>query len=138
GQDENALKEQMREDAGKRVKTNLTLEAIVKAENLDVSDEDVNAELETMAGMYGTDKEQLKQMLGGNLDAIKEDLLFRKAIDFLVENKKTIALLNTKLLRYKKQGARFRTLFFYTMIIVTTKKARIITLFFSNLKVFLV
>jgi len=91
GQDENALKEQMREDAGKRVKTNLTLEAIVKAENLDVSDEDVNAELETMAGMYGTDKEQLKQMLGGNLDAIKEDLLFRKAIDFLVENSKTVA-----------------------------------------------
>jgi trigger factor len=91
GQDENALKEQMREDAGKRVKTNLTLEAIVKAENLDVTDEDVNTELETMAGMYGTDKEQLKQMLGGNLDAIKEDLLFRKAIDFLVDNSKTVA-----------------------------------------------
>ncbi|WP_042146209.1 trigger factor [Paucisalibacillus sp. EB02] len=91
GQDENALKEQMREDAGKRVKTNLTLEAIVKAEKLDVTDEDVNTELENMAGMYGTDTEQLKQMLGGNLDAIKEDLLFRKAIDFLVENSKTVA-----------------------------------------------
>jgi trigger factor len=91
GQDEEALKEQMREDAGKRVKTNLTLEAIVKVENLDVTDEDVNAELETMAGMYGTDTEQLKQMLGGNLDAVKEDLLFRKAIDFLVDNSKTVA-----------------------------------------------
>lgn len=91
GQDEAALKEQMREDAAKRVKTNLTLEAIVKAENLEVTDEDVTAELESMATMYGTDTEQLKQMLGGNTDAIKEDLLFRKAIDFLVDNSKTVA-----------------------------------------------
>src|SRR5690606_6145932 len=91
GQDENALKEQMREDAGKRVKTNLTLEAIIKAENLEVSEEDVNAELENMATMYGTDVEQLKQMLGGNTEAIEEDLKFKKAIDFLVENSKTVA-----------------------------------------------
>jgi trigger factor len=91
GQDEAALKEQMSEDASKRVKTNLTLEAIVKAENLDVSEEDVTAELENMASMYGTDIEQLKQMLGGSADALKEDLLFRKAIDFLVENSKTVA-----------------------------------------------
>ncbi|WP_047985011.1 trigger factor [Ornithinibacillus californiensis] len=91
GQDENALKEQMREDAGKRVKTNLTLEAIVKAENLEVTDEDVKAELENMASMYGVDTEQLTQMLGGNTEAIKEDLLFRKAIDFLVDNSKTVA-----------------------------------------------
>ncbi|MBC5637559.1 trigger factor [Ornithinibacillus sp. BX22] len=91
GQDENALKEQMREDAGKRVKTNLTLEAIVKAENLDVTDEDIKAELENMASMYGVDTEQLTQMLGGNTEPIKEDLLFRKAIDFLVDNSKTVA-----------------------------------------------
>ncbi|MGF7014191.1 trigger factor [Ornithinibacillus bavariensis] len=91
GQDEDALKEQMREDAGKRVKTNLTLEAIIKAESLEVSDEDITAELENMATMYGTDAEQLTQMLGGNTDAIKEDLLFRKAIDYLVDNSKVVA-----------------------------------------------
>lgn len=90
GQDESALKEQMKEDAGKRVKTNLTLETIANVENLEASDEDVQAELENMASMYGTDVEQLKQMLGGNSDAIKEDLKFRKAIDFLVENSKTV------------------------------------------------
>ncbi|GIO27705.1 trigger factor [Ornithinibacillus bavariensis] len=91
GQDEDALKEQMREDAGKRVKTNLTLEAIIKAESLEVSEEDITAELENMATMYGTDVEQLTQMLGGNTDAIKEDLLFRKAIDYLVDNSKVVA-----------------------------------------------
>ncbi|GAA0601311.1 trigger factor [Virgibacillus siamensis] len=90
GQDENALKEQMKDDAEKRVKTNLTLEAIVHAENLEVSDEDVDEELGNMASMYGTEVEQLKQMLGGNTDAIKEDLKMKEAIEFLVDNSKTI------------------------------------------------
>ncbi|WP_174613961.1 trigger factor [Virgibacillus ihumii] len=90
GQDENALKEQMKDDAEKRVKTNLTLEAIVNAENLEVSDEDVDEELGNMASMYGTEVEQLKQMLGGNTDAIKEDLKMKKAIEFLDENSKKI------------------------------------------------
>ncbi len=90
GQDEDALKEQMKEDAQKRVKTNLTLEAIFNAENLEVTEEDVDAELTNMASMYGAEVEQLKQMLGGNADAIKEDLKFKKALDFLVENSKTV------------------------------------------------
>ncbi|MFD1039549.1 trigger factor [Virgibacillus byunsanensis] len=90
GQDEGALKEQMREDATKRVKTNLTLEAIVAKEDLEVTEEDVNAELEKMASMYGAEVEQLKQMLGGNADALKGDLKMRKAIDFLAEQSKTV------------------------------------------------
>lgn len=89
GTDENALREQMKDDAKKRVKTNLTLEAIAIKENLQATDEDVNQELESMASMYQTDVEQLKQMLGGNTDAIKEDLKFKKAIDLLVENSKS-------------------------------------------------
>ncbi|MRH42942.1 trigger factor [Aquibacillus halophilus] len=89
GQDEDALKEQMKEDAGKRVKTNLTLEAIIHEENVEVSDEDVNKELESMASMYQTNVEQLTQMLGGNTGAIKEDLKFKKAIDLLVEHSKS-------------------------------------------------
>ena len=90
GQDENALKEQMKGDAEKRVKTNLTLEAIVNNENIEVTEEDIDAELEKMASMYGTEVEQLKQMLGGNADAIKEDLKFKKAIDFLIEHSKAV------------------------------------------------
>ncbi|SDK41550.1 trigger factor [Sediminibacillus albus] len=89
GTDENALKEQMKEDAEKRVKTNLTLDAIANAEDVQPTDEDVDKELESMASMYQTEVEQLKQMLGGNTDAIKEDLRFKKAIDFLVEHSKT-------------------------------------------------
>lgn len=46
GQDEAALKEQMKDDAGKRVKTSLTLEAIAKAENVEATEEEVKEELE--------------------------------------------------------------------------------------------
>ncbi|WP_368652227.1 trigger factor [Ornithinibacillus sp. 4-3] len=88
GQDEAALKEQMKDDAEKRVKTSLTLEAIVKAEGIEATEEDVNEELASMSEMYGVEVEQLKQMLGGNADQVKSDLQFRKAIDFLVEQSK--------------------------------------------------
>ncbi|MCY9037614.1 trigger factor [Bacillus inaquosorum] len=86
GQDEAALKEQMKEDAEKRVKSNLTLEAIAKAENLEVSDEEVDAELSKMAEAYNMPVENIKQAIGST-DAMKEDLKVRKAIDFLVENR---------------------------------------------------
>ncbi|MGG4491662.1 trigger factor [Metabacillus idriensis] len=90
GQDEDALKEQMKEDASKRVKYNLTLEAIAKAENIEATDEEVDAEIAKMAEMYNMPVENIKQALG-SLEGLKEDLKVRKAIDFLVENSKEIA-----------------------------------------------
>ncbi|MEH6993968.1 trigger factor [Neobacillus drentensis] len=87
GQDENALREQMKEEAVNRVRVALTLEAIAKAENIEASDEDVNAELEKMAGMYNMTVENIKQALGG-LEGIKGDLQKQKAVEFLIENKK--------------------------------------------------
>src|SRR5690625_62549 len=86
GQDEEALKEQMREDAEKRVRSNLTLEAIYNAENLEVTDEDVEKEYEKMAEMYNVDVEKIKQAFGANEDMLKSELIFQKAIDFLVEH----------------------------------------------------
>ncbi|MDJ0287152.1 MULTISPECIES: trigger factor [Bacillus] len=86
GQDEDALKEQMKEDAAKRVKSNLTLEAIAAAEDLQVSDEEVEEELSKMAEAYNMPVENIKQAIGST-EAMKEDLKVRKAIDFLVENR---------------------------------------------------
>lgn len=86
GQDEEALKEQMKEDAAKRVKSNLTLEAIAAAEDLQVSDEEVEEELSKMAEAYNMPVENIKQAIGST-EAMKEDLKVRKAIDFLVENR---------------------------------------------------
>ncbi|MCY7673380.1 trigger factor, partial [Bacillus altitudinis] len=83
---EDALKEQMKEDAAKRVKSNLTLEAIAAAEDLQVSDEEVEEELSKMAEAYNMPVENIKQAIGST-EAMKEDLKVRKAIDFLVENR---------------------------------------------------
>lgn len=90
GQDEEALRTQMKEDAEKRVKMNLTLEAISKAENIEVTDEEASEEVEKMAGMYNMSVDQITQALG-SLEGLKEDLKIRKAIDFLVENSKDVA-----------------------------------------------
>lgn len=90
GQDEAALREQMQADAEKRVKTNLVLEAIVAAENIEVSEDDLNAEYENIAQMYQTSVEDVKKMFGAN-NYVAEDLKFKKAIDFLVENSKVSA-----------------------------------------------
>lgn len=90
GQSEDDLKEQMKEDAEKRVRMNLTLEAVANAENLEASEEDVNKELEQMAEMYQVEVDKIKEMIGGNLENIKNDLKVRKAVDFLIENSKTV------------------------------------------------
>lgn len=87
GTDEAKLKEQMKDDALARVKTNLVLEAVIKAENVEVSDEDVEAEITKMAEMYKMPVDAVKQALG-NLSSVKEDLNVRKAIDLLVASSK--------------------------------------------------
>ncbi|MDQ0270016.1 trigger factor [Cytobacillus purgationiresistens] len=90
GQDEAALREQMQTDAQKRVRVNLTLEAIAKAENIEVSEEEVNAELDKMAEMYNMTADNIKMALGGSFDGLKTDVQAKKAIDLLVENSKTV------------------------------------------------
>ncbi|MFB6467951.1 trigger factor [Cytobacillus sp. Hz8] len=89
GQDEDALREQMKEEAEQRVRVTLTLEAIAKAEGIEPNEEEVNEELQKMADMYNMTVENIKNALG-NLDGLKGDLRIRKAIDLLVENSKTV------------------------------------------------
>ncbi|MFB9279160.1 trigger factor [Cohnella cellulosilytica] len=91
GQDEAALKGQMRGDAEKRVRSNLVLEEIAKAENLEVSDEDVNEELENLSKLYNRPAEELRGIFAANgyLENLGADLKVRKAVKFLVENSKS-------------------------------------------------
>lgn len=92
GSDEDAMREQFKADAEKRVRINLTLEAIVEQENLDASDEEVEKELEKMSELYKRSVEELKQILTmqGGIEALKQDLKVKKAVDFLVENSKVV------------------------------------------------
>ncbi|MBP3949681.1 trigger factor [Bacillus suaedae] len=90
GQDEEAMREQFKTDGEKRVRVNLTLEAIANAENLEASDEDVDKEIEKMAEMYQRPVDEIKNIFAaqGGLDGIKGDLKIQKAVEFLVENSK--------------------------------------------------
>ncbi|MBC8079702.1 MAG: trigger factor [Gorillibacterium sp.] len=90
GQTEEALKGQMREEAAKRVRSNLVLEAVAKAEGIESSEEDLNAELAKLAGMYQRSVEEITTIFKSNgmLDNMKSDLVIRKTVEFLVENSK--------------------------------------------------
>ncbi len=70
GQSEDQLREQMKDDAEQRVKTNLTLTAIADAENIEVSDEDIDKELEKMSEQFNISVEDIKSTLG-NTDVVK-------------------------------------------------------------------
>lgn len=90
GQDEKALREQMKTEAEGRVLNNLTLEAIAKAENLEVSEDEVMAEVDKMAEMYNMTPANIISALNG-LESVRADLKLKKAVDFLVENKTSVA-----------------------------------------------
>ncbi len=87
GQDEAALRAQMKEDAQSRVRVALVLEAIAEAEKIEASEEDINAELEKMSEQFKMDAEQIKSVLGGTT-VLEHDVKIRKTVEFLVENAK--------------------------------------------------
>lgn len=79
------MMEEMRPQAEKSIKTRLVLEAIVKDENIEVSDERVEEELTKMAEAYQMEVEKLKEFMGENeKKQIKEDLAVQEAITLLV------------------------------------------------------
>lgn len=87
GLDEEKLREQMTEDATKRVSNSLTLEAISKLENVEVTEEEVAEEIQSLADMYKRPLEEIREFFQGRdqLDGIKNDIRIRKTIDLLVE-----------------------------------------------------
>ncbi|HEA6495473.1 TPA: trigger factor [Staphylococcus aureus] len=89
GQDETQLREQMKDDAEQRVKTNLTLTAIAEAEKIEATDEDIDKELEKMSKQFNISVEDIKNTLG-NTDIIKNDVRIQKVIDLLRDNAKFV------------------------------------------------
>ena len=97
GQTVDGLMNQVRPEAETRIKTSLVLEAIVKAENIEVADEEVDAELEKMAGMYGMDVAQLKQYMGDAEKAsMKNQMAITKAVELIMANVKEKAAKKAK------------------------------------------
>ena len=80
--DEQALRDQMREEATKRVTYRLMLEEIANKENIEVTDEQAETEATTLATKYQMDKDEFLKLFGG-LEMVKYDLKMRQAIEVL-------------------------------------------------------
>lgn len=80
------LKSAQRPQAEKRVHLRLILEAIVKAENIDVTDEEIDKELEDIASYYGQEVEQVKTLLGNEMDTLIMDIAVDKASALVKES----------------------------------------------------
>ena len=84
GMDEQKLMADAKEPAARQVRMDLTVAAIIKAESLDASDEEVEAEYTKLAEQYGMDVEMVKKYLVA--DQIKDELVSRKAIAVVVDS----------------------------------------------------
>ena len=85
------LQDQMRPQAERRIRTRLVLEAVVKAENIQVSDEAVEKELQNMADTYKMELDKVKSIMGEEqIEQMKEDLAVQEAVDFLVAEAKLV------------------------------------------------
>ncbi len=79
--------EEMKPEAVKRIQSRLVLEAIVKAENIEVSDEEFEAELQKMADAYGMEIDKIKEFMGEyESKQIREDVAIQKAVELIVSS----------------------------------------------------
>ena len=91
GMTPDTLKEQMRPQAVRRIQTRLVLEAVAAAENIQVSDERINEELQKMADSYKMEVENLREYMGEfEKEQMKKDLAVQEAVDFLVAEAKLV------------------------------------------------
>ena len=83
--------EQMKPEALKRIQTRLVLEAIAKAENIEISDERVDEEVKNMAEQYKMEFDKLKEMMqDSEKEEIKNDLAVTEAVKIITESAKEI------------------------------------------------
>lgn len=91
------LLEQVRPEAETRIKSSLVLEQIAKDENIEVSDADIDAEVEKMAAAYGMEADKLKEYMGdAEKESMKRDLAVTKAVELIMDNVKERAKAKSK------------------------------------------
>ena len=86
GMDAKKMHDQMQPEALKRIQNSLVLEAVAKAENIEISDEKVDEEIAKMAEAYKMEVEKLKDIIGDSeRDQIKKDLAVQAAADLITD-----------------------------------------------------
>lgn len=89
GQDANKVREYMKETADKKVKTDLVLEAVEKAEKIEASEEEIRTRAEEVAKMYAAENAEMVDLLIQNQKhALIADVKANKTVEFLLENNK--------------------------------------------------
>ncbi len=86
GQTRDDMKDQVRPEAEKQIKRSLIIEAVADAQGFEVTDEDVNAEMEKMAKQYQMELDKIKEIMGEEqIDGLKADIRMQKAVQFIAE-----------------------------------------------------
>ena len=86
GMDAKKFLDNLRPQALKRIQSRLVLEAVAKAENIEVSEEELDKELSNMAEQYKMELDKLKEVIGENeKEQMKADIAVQKAVDLVVE-----------------------------------------------------
>lgn len=81
------MTDELKPQALKRIQTRLVLEAIVKAENIEISDEKIDEEIQKMADAYKMEADKLKEFMGEKeKEQMKLDMAVQEAVTFLVDN----------------------------------------------------
>ena len=76
-------------EATTRIQSSLVLEQIAKEENIEVTDADIDAEVEKMAKAYGMEADKLKEYMGdAEKESMKKDIAITKAVDLIMDNVK--------------------------------------------------
>ena len=88
GQDMDAFRATFKDGVEKQVKASLVLEAIVAAEKLEATEDEINAEIDKLAQQYGMEAEQIKKAVPA--DQIAADVTTKKALDLIVDSAKLV------------------------------------------------
>ena len=86
GTTEEDLRKQYEADADKRVKTNLVIEAVAKAEGFEATDEEIEKEISDLATEYKMEAEQVRSLLSP--DMLKHDIAMKKAVNVITDSVK--------------------------------------------------
>lgn len=91
GMTQDTVLEQMKPNAVKRIQSRLVLEAVVKAENIEVSDEEIKAEIAKMAETYKMEADKLAEVMSDDdKEQIKMDIAIEKAVELVTEAAKEV------------------------------------------------
>ncbi len=80
------IREQMKESARNNVLRSLVIEAVAKAEGIEATDEDVEAEYAKMAEAYSMEVDKVKEIMSANVEDLKSDIAVSKTVKFLVDS----------------------------------------------------